>query len=342
MSTPSKYFIVGAAIVGVLAAATLLAFSEDRHAGWELRPSLSLNNVRLIIRRSNGFSKWTNSREVPLDSFRGFSLSMLGSTSPAKFEYVADAGRLLCEGRFLLGTGSGSYTFVADPAFVSALQNMGYDAPDDEQLFSMLMMDITREFAREIRDSGLRASVNDLLQLRIHGVTLDYIREARQAGYSNFTVEDLVQLRIHGVETVFLSDLKAAGYDLRAEDIVQLRIHGVDTRYVRDLKSYGLKPDASDLTQMRMHGVTPEYLKGLKDAGYESLRAEEVDQLRMHGVEPRFVQEARRSGYNFSPEELAQLRMHGVDGVYLKRLQDAGMRNLNAEQIAKLRMHGVD
>ena len=44
------------------------------------------------------------------------------------------------------------------PAFVSALQQMGYDAPDDEQLFSMLMMDIDREFAREILDTGLRAS----------------------------------------------------------------------------------------------------------------------------------------------------------------------------------------
>jgi hypothetical protein len=342
MGTNSKYLTVLLVIVGVMAAATLLAFSEDRRAGWELRPSLSLNKVHLVIHRSNGFSNWTNSRDVSLDNFRGFSLSMLASPGPAKFEYVADAGRLVCDGHFLVGTGSGTYTFAPNPAFVSALQQMGYDAPDDEQLFSMLMMDITREFAREIRDAGLRASINDLLQLRMHGITMDYIREARQAGYPNFTAEDYIQLRIHGVETAFLRDLKAAGYDLRAEDIVQLRIHGVDSAYIRDLKSYGLKPEAADLTQMRMHGVTPEYLKGLKDAGYESLQAEEVDQLRMHGVETGFIQEARRSGYNFSPQELAQLRMHGVDGAYLKRLQDAGMRNLNAEQIAKLRMHGVD
>jgi hypothetical protein len=342
MGNNSKYFTIVLVIVGVMAAATLLAFTEDRNAGWELRPSLSLNKVHLVVRGSNGFDNWVNSRDVPLDSFRGFSLSMLATPGPAKFEYVADAGRLLCEGRFLMGRGSGTYTFTPDPGFVSALQQMGYDAPDNEQLFSMLMMDITRAFAQEIRDSGLRASIRDLLQLRMHGITVDYIREARQGGYQNLTAEDLVQLRIHGVETAFLRDLKAAGYDLRAADIVQLRIHGVDTRFMRDLKSYGLKPEASDIAQMRMHGVTPEYLKGLKDAGYENLRAEEVDQLRMHGVEPSFVQDARRSGYNFTPEELAQLRMHGVDGAYLRRLQDSGMRNLNAEQIAKLRMHGVD
>jgi hypothetical protein len=36
------------------------------------------------------------------------------------------------------------------------------------------------------------------------------------------------------------------------------------------------------------------------------------------------------------------MRIHGVDGPYLKRLRDAGMRDLSAEQIEKLRIHGVD
>jgi hypothetical protein len=342
MGKESKYFIVALAILGVMAAATLLAFSENWDAQWRMTPSFTTNKVHFTVRHSNTFGNSSNSRDVPLDNFRGFSLSMLASPGPAKFEYVADAGRLICEGRFLVGTGSGSYTFAADRAFVADLRKMGYDTPDDEQLFSMLMMDINRQFAREIRDSGLRASIRDLLQLRIHGVDLDYVRETRQAGYQDFSADDYVQLRIHGVDTNFLRDLKAAGYDLRAGEIAQLRIHGVDSRYIRDLKSYGLKPDASDLTQMRIHGVTPEYLKGLKDAGYESLRAEEVDQLRIHGVETNFVRQARRLGYDFTPQELAQLRIHGVDGTYLERLRDAGMRNLNAEQIEKLRIHGVD
>jgi hypothetical protein len=49
---------------------------------------------------------------------------------------------------------------------------MGYDTPDDEQLLSMLMMDSNREFRREMRDSGLRVSIRDLIQLKIHGVAL--------------------------------------------------------------------------------------------------------------------------------------------------------------------------
>lgn len=342
MGANSKYFAVALAIAGVMVAATLLAFSEDWGAQWRITPSLSINKVHLTVRALNRHGEWSNTRDVPLDRFRGFSLSMLASPGTAKFEYVADAGRLLCEGRFLVGAGSGTYAFAPDRAFASTLQQMGYDTPDDDQLFSMLMMDINRDFAREVRDAGLRASVNDLIQLRIQGVTLDYVREARQAGYQDFTADDYAQLRIHGVDTDFLRELKAAGYDLRSGDIAQLRIHGVDSRYMRDLKSYGLKPDALDLAQMRIRGVTPEYLKGLKDAGYDNLPVDEIDQLRNHGVNTGFVQQARRLGYDFTPEELAQLRIHGVDGAYLQHLKDAGMRNLNAEQIAKLRIHGVD
>src|ERR1044071_217541 len=115
MGSNSKYLAIGLAILGVMAAATLIAFAEDRNAGWELRPSLSLNQAHLVIRHSNGFdNNSVSSRDVSLDRFRGFSLSMLASPGPAKFEYVADAGRLICEGRFLMGIGSGSYTFVAD------------------------------------------------------------------------------------------------------------------------------------------------------------------------------------------------------------------------------------
>ena len=342
MASNSKTAALGLAIAAVMVGATLMAFAENGEAQWRLTPSLSVNQVHFMVRHSTAHGDWSNSRDVPLDRFRGFSLAMLATPGPAKFEYVGDAGRLLCEGRFLVGTGSGTYTFTADQGFVTSLQQMGYDTPDDDQLLSMLMMNIDRAFAREIRDSGLRASVRDLIQLRIHGVGLDYIRDARQAGYQNFTADDYTQLRIHGVDTTFLRDLRNAGYDLQARDIAQLRIHGVDSRYMRELKDYGLKPDASDISQMRIHGVTPEYLKGLKDAGYNDLHVDEINQLRIHGVDTNFIGEARRLGYDFTPRELAQLRIHGVDAGYLKRLQDAGMRNLNAEQIEKLRIHGVD
>jgi hypothetical protein len=337
-----KYFSAGIVVLGVLAAATVLAVADDWNAEWQIRPALSVDKVRFTVRNTNGLGRWSTTRDVPIDRFRGFSLSMLGGGGPAKFEYVGDAGRLLCQGRFGLGSGSGSFTFEPNRDFAKDLVAMGYDAPDDDQLFSMLTNDVDRRFARGVRDEGLNTSTRGLVELRTHGLTLDYIRNARALGYRSLSADDFVQLRIHGVATDYLGDLKAAGYTLDAQDIVQLRIHGVGSDYLRDLKRHGLNPPASDLAQYRMHGVTAEYLKALKDAGYSSLRAEQITQLRNHGVDAELVADAKRLGYDFAPEEFVNLRIHGVDGAYLQRLRDAGMRDLSADQIAKLRTHGVD
>jgi hypothetical protein len=314
MNGSLKYFAASVVAVGVMAGATLLAWAEDWNADWQLRPALSVDKVHFVIRHSSALGHWESGRDVPLDNFRGFSLAMLAAGGPAKFEYVGDAGRLMCEGRFALGSGSGSFTFTPNADFAAELVRLGYDAPDEDQLFSMLVQNVDRQFAREVRDAGLRASTKELLDLRMHGIVYDYIREVRQAGYADFDAQDYVQLRIHGVNTNFLRDLAADGYPMNTHDIVQLRIHG----------------------------VTSEYLKDLRDAGYGNLRADEISQLRIHGVQTGLIQEAKRLGYDFTPQELTQLQIHGVTAAYLQKIKDSGMRNLTAEQIEKLRIHGVD
>ena len=54
------------------------------------------------------------------------------------------------------------------------------------------------DFVRQIRDLGFRdVSVDDLVSMRIHGVTPEFARrvKAREPGV---TVDDLVGMRIHG------------------------------------------------------------------------------------------------------------------------------------------------
>jgi hypothetical protein len=283
MKTQSKYFLAALASVGVMAGATLLVLVDDGDAPWRITPSASVNSVHFRVRHSTVRGDWIHSRDVSLDHFRGFSLSMLASPGPAKFEYVGDAGRLKCEGRFLLGAGSGSYTFAADPAFVAVLRQMGYDTPDDEQLLSMLVMDVNREFARDIRDAGLRATTRELVQLRIHGIDQNYIRETRHA---NFSADDYVQLRIHGVSAEYLKGLKEAGYgNLRVDEINQLRNHGVEPEFPREARRLGYDFTPEELAQLRTHGVDSHYLRHLQDTGMRNLTADQIAQLRIHGVD---------------------------------------------------------
>lgn len=358
----------------LVTAALLLAgvamLGQDLKHGWSMKRTSRTDEVQFTIESWKAGSHWSTSRPYPLSAFHGFSMEYFDHRGNRQFLFVQDAGELRCEGSFLFGRGSGSYTFVPNPTFLARLRDLGYDTPEGMDLLPLMTADISLDFAREVRDAGLGGSLRDLVDLRTHGVSADFIREARDAGYRDLTASDYTQLRIHGVDTAYLrdlrsaggnfsarditelrihgvpaefvGDLRAAGYDLSARQITELRIHGIDSGYIRDLKAYGLRPDANDLKELRIQGVTPEYLKGLKDTGYGGLPVREITELRIHGVPTEFIREARDLGYEFTPQELTELRTQGVGGDYLRKLKQAGMRNLTASQIARLRMNGVE
>jgi hypothetical protein len=357
-------------IGGAILVAVVMAVAQEANKEWKLKTTGTPDILRFTVRRFKPGSEWSSTRDVPRSHFRGLSIETLEHGGPAKFEYVEDAGSLACTGRFSWTGGSGDYTFVPNPQFADEMHKLGYMAPDRDQQFSMMIMGVTLDFARGVKDAGLRASTEQLIDLRAHGVTMEYIAEARRGGYQNFLAQDfiemrdhgvrsdflrdlktygynldargIVMLRDHGVNTEFIRDLKQAGYDLPAREITELRDHGVSTEYLRELRDNGLRPKAGELTQLRDHGVTPEFLKGIHDAGYDKLDADEIVQLRDHGVEAKFAQQAHALGYNFTPRELVQLRDHGVTAAYLRNLRDSGMPNLTAQQIEKLRENGVE
>jgi hypothetical protein len=370
--------------LALIAGATLLFFTLNAQVNesqeWTLRPPQNTNsdssmvNLRLEVNQKSGLRGWNRSSmstDIPWASIKGLTRDQLnrGNTN-VKFEIVRDAGRFLCEGITGVGRGTGGFRFEPNPNYAEQLRQMGYTSPDSEQVFSMAMHDISLEFARFIRDSGLRASTRELIDLRIHGVTREYIAEMRGFGFTELVARDFVEMKIHGVKPEFVRGLKAAGYNLTSREIVEMKIHGVtnefmtelkqagfnltqreivemkihgiDSQYIRELKSYGLNPPARDLVQMKIHGVRPEYLKALKDAGYGTLSSQEVTNLKIHGVSPEFIRDTKSMGYNFSLRELTEMKIHGVNTPYLQKLRASGFQNLTAAKIVKLKIHGID
>jgi hypothetical protein len=267
-------------------------------------------DVQFSIEEWKSGSHMSTRSTVPLSRFRGLPDELSG---PVKFEYIREAGRLICQGRFTLGWGSGTFTLAPDPDFTAELQRLGYEAPNEDQLFNMLLSGFTLDFARAAKDAGLQASTSQLIDMRNHGLDAAYIRKTQDAGYRKLTVGDFIELKNHGVDPGFLRDLKYAGYELSARQVCDLRNHGVGSDFLRDLKHYGLQPSAEEIVQLRDNGVAVEFLRDAKALGYE-----------------------------FTTRELIDLRNNGVDGGYLRRIHDSGMRNLTAAQIRKLKNNGID
>lgn len=300
-------------IWGAVVLAVLIGVGQEPQQSWKLRPSGNPDWVQFTIHRYRPGHSWTTTSDVPMSHFQDLSASTLDRGGRLQFEYVAEAGKLLCKGTFSWHSGAGAFEFVPNPKYAADLREMGYSQPTPDQMFDMMMSDVSLGFARAVRDSGLQASTGQLLELRHRGVSPEFVRE-----------------------------LDGYGYDLSTRDVIELCNRGVSLDYLREFRRLGMRPPIGDLVEFRNHGVSAEYLGDLKAAGYDSLTAAQVVDLRNHGVPSEFVMQAQELGYRFTPQELVELRNHGVTGEYLSTLKASGIRPLTASQITTLRQHGVD
>jgi beta-lactamase regulating signal transducer with metallopeptidase domain len=315
---------------------------EDWTAEWALESShsSSSNPLRLSFGFRRDGSDWTERTDVPLSSLRDFSPDMLERDGPVKFEYVREAGELLCEGTVRGGRAHGTFAVRPNAEFVSALEKLGYSAPDERDVVFMMMADVTLQFAGDVKATGLELTPGDLAELRSHGVTADYIRQARQAGLNQFTAEDFCELRTHGVEPLYLQRIVAADPKLTADDIAELRTHGVEADYLKDMRATGITLSMEDIASLRTHGVEPAYLKGIHEAD-SKLSVDEIDDYRTHGVEPGYLKEMRAVDSQLNADDISELRAHGVEPQYLKQMREAE-GHLSIDEICELRTHGVE
>ena len=319
------------------------AVSGPPVAHWSIERGSTPEVVKLeLLKRDGGSRHQTTRSDFPLRDLKGLTRAQMDSLrSTVKFEIARDTGKLLCEGSFVLGTGSGNFTFQPNPDFVAAMTKLGYDDLTQDVLFSMALDEVGLEFASAARGNGRGlVSVRELLSMRHHGVTADYIQQLRALGYEDYSAEDFKRLKSHGVTAQFVRELKDSGYVLSSEEFARLRSHGVEPRFAAELKQAGhdLAPD--ELIKLRNHGVSAQFARELKDL---KLPVDDLTKLRDNGVPPEFVRQARELGYErFRTDELVRLHHHGVNGDYLRRLQGGGLKNLNVEQIVKLKTHGID
>ena len=71
-------------------------------------------------------------------------------------------------------------------------------------------------------------------------MTVEYVRDLKELGYSDLKPQQLVTMRIHGVTTDFARELKSMGYNsVSSEQMVTMRIHDASTEFVKEVEALG-------------------------------------------------------------------------------------------------------
>jgi beta-lactamase regulating signal transducer with metallopeptidase domain len=112
-----------------------------------------------------------------------------------------------------------------------------------------------------------------------------YIEGLQSAGLKDLTVEELVALKIHGVTPDYIRELRGVGIEATAPELVALKIQEVTPEYVRRLAAAGLANlHVRDYLAAKIQGITPQFIQGIRSHGFKDLSLRQLIALKMADI----------------------------------------------------------
>jgi hypothetical protein len=197
-------------------------------------------------------------------------------------------------------------------SYLDAMEAVGVKIADVDELIAMKIQGVTPEYIRAIHDLGLQPTSEEIIGMKVQGVTPEYIRDMKTVAQS-LSVDELVGMKVQGVTLQYVRELRELGLQPGTDEIVGMKVQGVTPEYVKDLRATGIKPDADEIVGMKVQGVTAEYVKTLQSAGFKNLTCEDIIGAKVQGITAEFIEKSRKHGFqNLTLEKLIELKQADI------------------------------
>jgi len=197
------------------------AVSAEVHGAWTAaRGNDKDDRGRVYMHITRGM--WQNSLyTMKLADYTGITLEQIDSPTqvPVLFRLAREAGTITFEGSFRHGDGAGQFSFEPNRGYIDSLRATGVafelkrhskkNQTEEELLFTLAQFDVSTAFIRSMQAEGYRETLDMYFQMRLHGVTPDFVRQLKEEGYSNLPAKKLVALKIHGVDINFIRQMNS-------------------------------------------------------------------------------------------------------------------------------------
>jgi bla regulator protein blaR1 len=227
---------------------------------------------------------------------------------------------------------------VSAQSYIDGMKSAGLNNLSADDLIALKIQGVTPEYVRAIHDLGFQPDADALVGLKVQGVTPEYIKELRSLGFKP-DVDEIIGMKVQGVTADYVQGLKAVGIQANGDEIVGLKVQGVTPEYVRELQAAGLKVDADDVVGLKVQGVTAAYVKGLRDEGLNP-GTDDVIGMRVQGVTPEYIRDIRALGLNPGADEIVGMKVQGVTPEYVKALQSAGFKP-DVDEVIGAKVQGI-
>ena len=223
-------------------------------------------------------------------------------------------------------------------SYIEDMKSVGIDTSDIDKLIALKIQGVSADYVRGIRAAGYSPTTDEILGLKIQGVTPEYIKQMKDLGFQP-SLDHLMGMKIQGVSPEYVKEMRALGLQLDAEHLMGMKIQGVTPEYVKEIRELGYKADPEHLMGLKIQGVTPEYVKQIRALGFEP-NEEQIMGMKIQGVTPDYIKGMRDLGFKPDAEHLMGMKIQGVTPEYVKEMRTLGFQ-LNEEQITGMKIQGV-
>jgi beta-lactamase regulating signal transducer with metallopeptidase domain len=224
-------------------------------------------------------------------------------------------------------------------SYIEGMKAEGFDNLSADDLIAMKIQGITPEYIHEIRAEGFKPSPDELVAMKVQGITPEYIHEVR-AMKLNVDVDSLIGMKVQGITPEYVDQLRKLGFQADTDQLIGMKVQGITPQYVDEMRKLGFQPDTDQLIGMKVQGITPQYVDEMRKLGFQP----DTDQLigmKVQGITPEYVQQLRDLNIHPDADDLIGMKVQGIDANYVRTIRATGL-NPDKDEWVALKVQGVN
>jgi beta-lactamase regulating signal transducer with metallopeptidase domain len=221
-------------------------------------------------------------------------------------------------------------------SYLDAMEAAGFKNLTVDELISMKIQGVTPGYVKEVRELGLQATPDELIGMRVQGITPEYVREMRKFD-SNANIDELIGMKVQGITPEYAREMRTLYSNLKADELIGMKVQGITPEYVREFHDLGLQPSADDLIGLKVQGVTPNYVKEMRATGLKP-STDDLIGMKVQGITPEYVKSMQAAGFkDLDCDELIGAKVQGITPEFIEKARKHGFQNLTLDKLISLK-----
>jgi bla regulator protein blaR1 len=223
-------------------------------------------------------------------------------------------------------------------SYIEGLKAEGFDNLSADDLIAMKVQGITPQYIHEIRAEGLKPSADELVSMKVQGITSDYIRQIRAMNL-NSDIDSLISMKVQGITPEYVDQIHKLGFNSDTDQLIAMKVQGITPEYVDQMRKLGFQPDGDQVIAMKVQGITPEYVNQMRKLGFQA-DADQIVAMKVQGIGPEYIKALADLSIHPDGDDLISMKVQGINADYVRSIRSTGINPDKDEWIA-LKVQGV-